>query len=511
MGEWGIGGIAVALVDDRRTVWVEGFGEAKADSVFRCGSISKLFTAIAVMQLVEEGKLTLDAPLESFAPGLLPVVPFSNTPPVTLRQVLCHRSGLIREPPVGGYFDDTEPGMKRTVESLAGAVLPTPPNAKTRYSNAGPTLAGRVVELLAQKTFGDYQRERILGPLDMSTSFWTRREIPRGRLIPSSMQVADGRGGFVRQPSPVFDLGTVAAGNLFTTAGDLGRFVAMLAAGGEAAGGRILRPGTLDEMFTPQLTTEPAGFGLGFMVSRFRQHKSVSHNGAVYGYSSSLVFLPEQKVGVVVLSNEDLINARIQKLANLALSLMLEVKLAEKPPGSLAPIGLSPGELAAFAGDYESESFWATLKADDSVLQGQISGQPTRFTPVGARRFLAESRLHDATPAVFETGDDGHVRGFVMGPQTFRRVALGRRSIPAQWRGYLGSYGPRFIPLVISERNGNLYAMTENMVDYRLTPVNRHVFAFPPGLYGDEHLVLLGNGKGKPRFVSLANMVLKRR
>ena len=511
MGEWGIGGIAIALVDDRRTVWVEGFGEAKAESVFRCGSISKLFTAIAVMQMVEEGKLTLDAPLERFAPGLVPVVPFSNALPVTLRQVLCHRSGLIREPPVGGYFDDTEPGMKRTVESLAGAVLPTPPNAKTRYSNAGPTLAGRVVELRAGKTFGDYQRERILRPLGMSNSFWARREIPRGRLITSHMQVADGRGGFFRRHSPVFDLGTVAAGNLFTTAGDLGRFVAMLAAEGETTGGRILRPETLREMFTPQLTGEATGFGLGFMVGRFRQHQSVSHNGAVYGHSSSLVFLLEQRVGVVVLSNEDIINARIQKLANLALSLMLEVKLGEKPPKPPAPIRLSAVELAAFAGDYESQSFWAKLSADKGVLKGEISGQPTRFTPVEPRRFLADSRLHDATPAVFEMGEDGRVRGFVMGPQTFQRVAALPRSIPTPWRGCLGSYGPCFIPLVISERNGNLYAMTENMVDYRLTPVNRHVFAFPPGLYADEHLVFLGNGRGRPRYVSLANMVLKRR
>ena len=79
--------------------------------------------------------------------------------------------------------------------------------------------------------------------------------------------------------------------------------------------------------------------GLGFLVGKFREHKSVSHSGAVYGHSASLVFLPEPKIGVIILANEDVVNARIQKLANLALSLMLEVKLGEGPPTAPADRG----------------------------------------------------------------------------------------------------------------------------------------------------------------------------
>lgn len=511
MADWEITGISVAWVDDQQTVYAGGFGLAKRDSVFRCGSISKLFNAMAVMQLVESGKLDLDAPLETAGPGLMPVNPFANTGPVTLRELLCHRSGVFRESPVGGYLDDTEPGLTRMVASVPQAVLVNPPNTKTRYSNVGPSIAGRAVELATGTTFQRYQRERVLGPLGMASSAWRAKDVPHGRLVKAYMRVADGRGGLVRQPAPVFDLGTLPAGNLFTTVEDLARFIAMLAADGNAPGGRILKPESLAQMFTPQLTSEPAGFGLGFMVGEFHGHPTISHNGAVYGHSSSLVFLRDVKIGVVVMGNEDTVNARIQKLANLSLLLMLKAKCGEEPPPAPPALDLSADDLAPLAGDYESQSYWATLGVKHGRLVADISGQPTKLTAVGPLRFLADSRVNHAVPINFVCDESGRVTGFTMGVQEFTRVAPGRPEIPGEWRSYLGCYGPGFIPLVLSWRHGHLYAMTENMADYRLTPLNRHVFAFPPGLYADEYLVFHTDRRGKAQRVELANMILERR
>jgi hypothetical protein len=342
----------------------------------------------------------------------------------------------------------------------------------------------------------------------MTNSAWLVKQLPRGRLLPSYLRVADGRGGFTHQRCPVFDLGTVAAGNLFTTADDLARFIAMLAAEGRGFEGRILRAETLAQMFTPQLAS---GYGLGFAVGEFQGFKAVRHNGAVYGHSSALAFLPEPKLGVVVLANEDIVNARTTKLANLALSLMLTAKRGAKPTAAPTAIALSPAALAAFAGDYESQSYWASLQVTHGRLVADMSGQPLWLTPVAPLRFLADSRLHDAAPLVFERDAAGQVTGFSLGPQKFSRLPAQPPAIPREWQVYLGSYGPKFIPLVISARHGHLYAMTENMVDYRLTPVNRHVFAMPPGLYEDEHLVFLPDRRGRPHSVNLANMVLPRR
>ena len=89
----------------------------------------------------------------------------------------------------------------------------------------------------------------------------------------------------------------------------------------------------------------------------------------------------------------------------------------------------------------------------------------------------------------FQSAPDGSIKGFTWGSQRFERVAATPRPLPESWRPLLGSYGPAFIPIIISERHGHLYAMTENMVDYRLTPVTPRVFGLPPGMYVDEEVV----------------------
>jgi CubicO group peptidase (beta-lactamase class C family) len=224
MSEWKIGGIAMRVVDDQQIVFADGFGEAKRDSVFRCGSISKLFNALAVMQQVEARKLDLDAPVEQYASDVLPLNPFPGEPSVTLRQILCHRSGLQREAPVGGYMDGSQPTLKATVASIRPCVLATKPGEKTRYSNIAPSLAGHLVERATKLSFEDYQQKRLLEPLGMKSSAWTLAHVPQGRLIRSHMRLADGHSGWIRRDAPDFDLGTIPAGNLYTTAGDLARF-----------------------------------------------------------------------------------------------------------------------------------------------------------------------------------------------------------------------------------------------------------------------------------------------
>ncbi|MEO1981237.1 MAG: serine hydrolase domain-containing protein, partial [Fuerstiella sp.] len=143
---------SVSLVDNDRVVWSDGFGfqdaekktPATADTVYRVGSVSKLFTDIAVMQLVENGQLDLDAPIESYLPDFQPTNPFDI--PLTLRQMMTHRSGLVRESPVGNYFDPTEPGLAATVASLNNTALVYKPNTRTKYSNAAIAVVGAVLE-----------------------------------------------------------------------------------------------------------------------------------------------------------------------------------------------------------------------------------------------------------------------------------------------------------------------------------------------------------------------------
>jgi len=501
MREWEIGGISVALVDDQRVVYAAGFGEAKRDSIFRVGSISKLFNAVAVMQQVEAGKLDLDA---SLPPDLLPINPFARQPKVTLRQLLCHRSGLQRESVIGGYMDDSETGLAATVASVRSCVLVTLPGEKTRYSNLGPSIAGVMVERASGESFEEYQRAHLQKPLGMTNSAWRRARLPRQRLIVSHMRVADGRGGWKRQETPVFDLGTIPAGNLFATAEDLARFATALI----ASDGNMVKPETLEEMWRPQLTEDKGGFGLGFMVGKFHEHRAISHSGALYGHSTSLVVLPEKKIAVIVLANEDVASGRVRRISNTALALMLEAKFGEPTPA--APPPFAPPNLAAFVGDFESQSYWAHLEIKNGHLVGDLSGQPTQFTPLSEGKFAANSRIEDATPVIFLRDTNGAVSGFTVGGQRYERVPANPPVLPHEWRVVLGSYGPKFIPVIISERHGHLYAMTENMVDYRLTPVNRHVCALPPGMYIDEKVVFLADKRGRIHSIDYANMIFPR-
>ena len=503
MAQWNIGGIALALVDDQEVVYAAGFGQARRDSIFRVGSVSKLFNAIAVLQQVEAGRLNLDAPLPA---EMLPLNPFIDNPVVTLRQILCHRSGLQREAAVGGYFDDSEPGLAATVASVRACVLATRPGATTRYSNVAPSLAGRLVERASDLSFEDYQRNCLLRRLGMASSAWSRTRIPPGRLVTSHMRVADGRGGWTRRTAPVFDLGTIPAGNLFSTVDDLARFASALLAGG----GGLVKPETLHEMWQVQFAPENLpGFGLGFIAGQIRQRRLLSHNGAIYGCSSFFGLMPEEKLAVVVLGNEDIVGGRIGHVAEAAFGPLLEEKFGEKPPP--AEHFPAPPNLAAFAGDFESQSFWARLEALDGRLSGDISGQPTLFTPAGGLNFAAHSRVEDATPAAFLPDGNGSMSGFTMGAQHFQRVPPQPPLLPDAWRAGCGSYGPDFIPVIVSERHCHLYAMTENMVDYRLTPLKRHACAFPPGMYAGEQVVFPGPAGERPRGIDFANMWLPRR
>lgn len=505
--QYGIGGISLALTDGQRLVHAAGYGEAKRDSVFRAGSISKLFNALAVMQLAEAGKLSIDAPFIALPGAVLPVNPFPDAPPITLRQMLCHRSGIQRESPVGGYLDDSGPTLAATCESVRGCVVVTPPNAKTRYSNIAPSLAGHVVAAVSGRAFENYQQEHVFGPLGMSQSAWLLRDIPGDRVVASRMRVADGKGGFTRGVTPLFDLGTVPAGNLFTTAPDLAQFVMMLDAKGSGKNGRLVREETLAEMTKPQL--DPAGaFGLGFALGKFRAHPSIGHNGAVYGYSTALLYLPDARLGVIVLANEDIVNARVGRLANLALSLMLEIKTGEQPP---PPVATGAGKpLDDFAGVYESQSFWCELAVKNGILEGSFASQPCVLTPSGGDTFVLNSRIHDDTPVTFARNASGSPGGFTVGLQKFNRIAQKRAGIPDAWRRYVGSYGPRFVPIIIHEKFGRLYATTENMVDYRMMPVNRHAFLLPPGMYDDEHAVFLTDNDGHAHSLNFCNMILPR-
>ena len=110
---------------------------------------------------------------------------------------MCHRSGVVRESPVGGYLDDRQPSPEQSIASLASCVLVNPPGSKTRYSNIGVTIEGQCVVAASGMSFEDYQREFVLGPLGMTGSSWRADEQVRQKLAVGYMRVADAQKGLL--------------------------------------------------------------------------------------------------------------------------------------------------------------------------------------------------------------------------------------------------------------------------------------------------------------------------
>ncbi|WP_420462880.1 serine hydrolase [Candidatus Palauibacter sp.] len=326
----GLEAFSIALVDRDDVVWADGFGAqdpergipASAETVYRVGSVSKLFTDIAVMQLVERGELDLDVPVRDYVPDFAPENPTGTG--ITLRQLMSHRSGLIREPPAGHYFDDTGTDLAATVASLNGTPQIYPPTARTKYSNAGIAVVGYTLEVTRGEPFADYVRRAVLEPLAMTSSAFTPEPEVVDDLARAYMWGFD-RGLF---DAPTFELGMSPAGSMYSTVLDLSRFMSALFRGGEGENGRILQPETLESMWAPQFAPEGAtsGYGLGFAVQERAGQRRLGHGGAIYGFSTQLAFLPESGIGVVAVSAVDGTNTVTGRVADAALELMLAAK-----------------------------------------------------------------------------------------------------------------------------------------------------------------------------------------
>ena len=167
-------GLSIALVDDQRVVWAAGFGyadeanriPATPETLYRVGSLSKLFTATSVMQLVEQGRMDIDKPLQTYLPEFSIKSRFGDSAPITPRSIMTHHSGLPSELLKGMWAKQPE-SLEENVNLLRDEYVANPPNYIFSYSNAGVSLLGRALERVVQRDFAGYMSETLLRPLGM--------------------------------------------------------------------------------------------------------------------------------------------------------------------------------------------------------------------------------------------------------------------------------------------------------------------------------------------------------
>lgn len=305
-----VGCVSVAVFIGNKVVWAKGYGwadiedqiPATAETIGRIGSISKPFTAVAMVQLVERGIIELDDPVEQYFPeinGLADTL--GVTRPVTFRQLASHTAGLIREPRLRGaasgsiYFWED-----KILESIPTTYFFTHPETRYSYSNIGFGMLGLATSRAAKVPFMELVTENIFKPLGMTSStyilntpeMWARMSVPYSKNRRTG-EVSRNTGAIHEH----FGRGyKVPNGGIYSTVGDLAKFAAAMM--GESSV-QILSPESREKMLTPQ---PPAGgYGLGFTLSERDGLKTAGHGGSVAGYQAGLTFDLNTKIGVAML------------------------------------------------------------------------------------------------------------------------------------------------------------------------------------------------------------------
>ena len=398
LAKHGVPGLSIALVDDRQVLWAEGFGwadreqrrRAQPDTVYQIGSITKVLNAVAVMQLHDEQRIDLDAPLTDYLPEFSIRTRWPQAAPITLRALLCHHAGLPTYY-LKGFFSDQP--LEQLLAALCREHLAYQPHTVFNYSNLGPDLLGLVLERLRGQHYVPAVTQRLLAPLGMAhTDF-----VPTGEV---GARLAR---GYVHDepvsPTPIRD---IPAGGLYSSALDLAQFMRMVLNGGDLDGTRVLSESALAETLTPQYRDCVLDFGqqygLGWMLSGLPIEGSgpqAWHNGGTKAFLSQLALLPEHKLGVAVLTNSDRATALVYETAEEALRLALEVRHGIRPsPKRAEPeVPLPRESLVEHVGDYSLMGALARISLGRRHLRLHVLNHKLELVPVGPNRFRVEFNL----------------------------------------------------------------------------------------------------------------------
>ncbi|MFI5259275.1 MAG: serine hydrolase [Candidatus Limnocylindrales bacterium] len=469
MAEQNVPGLSVALVDGDRVLWTQGFGHVDGDgsapvttdTIFSVQSMSKAFTATAVMRAVQAGRLALDVPITTYLPDFTVHSAFEEHPErkITLRMLLSHTAGFTHEAPIGNN-NTLDPGdFDAHVRSISDTWLRFPVGTGYAYSNLGIDLAGYILERTYGQPFAAVMRDLLLRPMGMNGSTFDRAEIhaSTNRAVGHSEPTPD---------VPV-DVPMTAAGGLYTSTNDLARFLRFQLNDGSIDGQTILSPALIEEQRTVPAPNTGSRYGCALGVCRTGWYAGdnadlFSHGGGGFGFIADLWWLPQLQVGIAILTNSS--DGHLQ--GDLALSILSDLV---HQPGSvyqarlnalpaLSPVVEQNGNFfppvdltqriagVAMKPSGDEAVRWAGYSAEYSApAWGIISpvGPPDRFyVESGAPYFEANEsgtlyryRLSEIEPGLFLAwnGETLDLRGSQPTWRNFELVRLAGGPAPWQW------------------------------------------------------------------------------
>ncbi len=469
MAEQNVPGLSVALVDGDRVLWTQGFGHVGGDgsapvtpdTIFSVQSMSKAFTATAVMRAVQAGRLDLDVPITTYLPDFTVHSAFEEHPErkITLRMLLSHTAGFTHEAPIGNNNDADPVDFDAHVRSISDTWLRFPVGTGYAYSNLGIDLAGYILEKAYGEPFAAVMRDQLLNPLGMSESTFDRAQIAAttNRAV----------GHTYPAPSVPLVVPMTAAGGLYTSATDLARFLRFQLNDGSIDGQTILDPALIDEQRTVPAPDAGARYGYALGVARTGWYAGdnadlFSHGGGGFGFLADLWWLPQLQVGIAVLTNSQ----DHQLKGSLALSILSDLvhqpgsvyqarlnalpaqsPVVEQDGSFLPPDGLTQRVASlAMAPSGDEAVRWARYSGDYSTVEwGAIDpvGPPNRFfVDSGVPYFQANEsgtvyryRLTEIEPGLFLAwnGETLDLRGPQPTWRNFELIRLTGGPAPWQW------------------------------------------------------------------------------
>jgi CubicO group peptidase (beta-lactamase class C family) len=422
-------GLSAVVVQGDQVLLSAGYGFADratgrpmtAQTPVAIGSTTKGMTALAVMQLVEQGRVDLDTPLVQYLPDFR--MADERAQHITLRQLLSMSSGM---PSSNGLDGDQDPdGLEHNIPRLASVALHRDPGTGFEYANDGLNLAGLLVQRLSGERYEDYVTDHLFAPLGMHRSTYDP-------VQGAAMGLAQGYGHHRGAPVPLnmpLARGYNPTGGALTTADDVGRYLRALLNGGTLDGARVLGPEPVKAMWTPQFRTgEKTAVGLGWMLEDVDGEPGWTWTGDVGTSSSVFLVLPERSLGVAVIANSDA-PASLNQLAQA----LVAIALGGEPPVAPATVDVAHLPTAepdrstwdSYAGLYTRERdavrvsrvgdhLVASIAGGDilaiSEALGPNEGRDVDFVPTSATEFVlvGDSTLLDGTPASFGAGPDGN-------------------------------------------------------------------------------------------------------
>ena len=390
----GIPGGVIVVVKDGKVIFAKGYGYADIKTkrpvdpnttLFRPGSVSKLFTWTAVMQLVQAGKIDLDADVNKYIDFTIP--PFDGKP-VTMRNLMTHSAGF--EETVRDLLVDRQDQLL-PIDVYLKRHLPDrifPPGQVIAYSNYGATLAGYIVQRVSGEKFEDYVAKHIFEPLKMVHSTFLQP-------LPANLAPLMATGYVDGKVKPFEFVDTVPAGSSTSSAIDMSHFMLAYLNGGTYDGYQLLEPATIKEMWTPQVPEEKGlpGFDLGFYEDDFNGLKIVGHGGDTVAFHSDLHLLPAKDVGFFVSFNSPGKDGAVEDVRNNLFKLFLDRYYPYTPPDE-ATVADPQKDAARVTGYYVSSRRVARALAFVYALgQSQVTASPDGTIEVSSLKDAAGNTM----------------------------------------------------------------------------------------------------------------------